>query len=189
MLSAPFVNIIGLYSNIAEGPGSLLGANNDKKQLQWLDKTLSNLKQVGDQRALVIATHHPPYSSGGHSPSKLMLEQIDSVCKANKIAPHAMLAGHSHNYQRYTRTVDFGTGAIEIPNVVAGCGGHAASIVTGANGQQMGETVFEKSMQGYGYLMLTADAKSLSIEMFETTGGIKQSFDTVTVDLATHRLA
>src|SRR5262245_34214504 len=34
LLSAPFVNIIGLYSNIAEGPGSILGANGDKKQLQ-----------------------------------------------------------------------------------------------------------------------------------------------------------
>lgn len=188
MLSAPFVNIIGLYSNIAEGPGSILGANNDKKQLQWLDKTLSNLKRAADPRALVIATHHPPYSSGGHSPSKLMLEQIDSVCKANKMAPHAMLSGHSHNYQRYTRTTDFGNGAVKIPYVVAGCGGHAASIVTDANGQQMGETVFEKSMKGYGYLMITANAAQLSVEMFETTGGTKQSFDAVTVDVANHRL-
>jgi hypothetical protein len=47
MLSAPFVNIIGLYSNVAEGPGSILGANNDKKQLRWLNKTLSQLKQAG----------------------------------------------------------------------------------------------------------------------------------------------
>src|SRR5258708_20747986 len=63
LLSAPFVNIIGLYSNIAEGPGSLLGANNDNKQLQWLDKTLSNLKQPAQNRALVLPTHHPPFSS------------------------------------------------------------------------------------------------------------------------------
>ena len=188
LLSAPFVNIIGLYSNIAEGPGSVLGANNDKKQLQWLDKTLSKLKQSGDQRALVITTHHPPYSSGGHSPSKLMLEQIDAVCKANAVAPHAMLAGHSHNYQRYTRTTDFGSGSVEIPFIVAGCGGHAASIVTDAHGQHMGETVFEKSMKGYGYLMITADARQLAIEMLETTSGIKQSFDTVTVNIANHRL-
>jgi hypothetical protein len=189
LLSAPFVNIIGLYSNIAEGPGSILGANNDKKQLQWLDKTLSKLKQAGDQRALVITSHHPPYSEGGHSPSKLMLDQIDGVCRANKIAPHAMLSAHSHNYQRYTRKTNFGGGAVEIPYVVAGCGGHAASNVSNANKQQIGETVFEKSMKGYGYLMMTADARQLSIEMFETTGGMKQRFDTVTVDIASHRLA
>ncbi len=186
LLSAPFVNIIGLYSNIAEGPGSILGANNDDKQLQWLGKTLSNLKQTADNRALVIATHHPPFSSVGHSPSKLMLDQIDSVCRANKIVPHAMLAGHSHNYQRYTRTTDLGTGAFKIPYIVAGCGGHAESSVTAANKQHMGETVFEKSMQGYGYLMMNVNAKQLVIEMFETTGGVKRLFDTVTVDVANH---
>jgi calcineurin-like phosphoesterase family protein len=188
LLSAPFVNIIGLYSNIAEGPGSLLGTNNDNKQLQWLDKTLSKLKQTADNRALVIATHHPPFSSGGHSPSKQMLEQIDKVCAANKIVPHAMLAGHSHNYQRYTRTTDLGTGAVKIPYIVAGCGGHAESAVTSASGQQMGETVFEKSMQGYGYLTMTVDAQQLVIEMFETTGGVKRSFDKVTVDVANHNV-
>jgi hypothetical protein len=114
-----------------------------------------------------------------------MLEEIDGFCKANKIAPHAMLAGHSHNYQRYTRTTDFGSGAVEIPYVVAGCGGHAASIVKDASGQRIGETVFEKSMRGYGYLMIIADARQLSIEMFETTGGMKRSFDTVIVDITT----
>jgi hypothetical protein len=31
LLQAPFVNIIGLYSNIAEGPGNLTGAKGDKK--------------------------------------------------------------------------------------------------------------------------------------------------------------
>jgi hypothetical protein len=189
LLSAPFANIIGLYSNIAEGPGSLLGANNDKKQVQWLDKTLSKLKQSGDRRALVIATHHPPYSSGGHSGSAAMLSQIDDACRRNAIAPHAMLAGHAHNYQRYTRTVDLGGGSVEIPCIVAGCGGHAASTVTAAHGQQMGETVFEKSMQGFGYLLITANNTQLSIEMIETTGGVKRSFDSVTVNLATHRLA
>jgi len=188
LLSAPFVNIIGLYSNIAEGPGSILGANNDNKQLQWLNQTLANLKQAADDRALVIATHHPPFSSGGHSPSAQMLNQIDGVCKANKIVPHAMLAGHSHNYQRYTRTTDLGTGAVKIPYIVAGCGGHAESSVTAANKQHMGETVFEKSMQGYGYLLMTVTAQQLVIEMFETTGGAKTPFDTVTVDLANHNV-
>jgi len=189
LLSAPFVNIIGLYSNIAEGPGSILGANNDNKQLQWLSKTLANLKQTADKRALVIATHHPPFSSGGHSPSKQMLDQIDSVCRANKIIPHAMLAGHSHNYQRYTRTTDLGTGIVKIHYIVAGCGGHAESSVVAAKKQIMGETIFEKSMKGYGYLMMTVSVNQLVIETFETTGGTKTPFDKVTVNIADHSLA
>jgi hypothetical protein len=186
MLSAPFANIIGLYSNIAEGPGNLLGANGDDRQIKWLTKTLTSLKQSGDGKALVIATHHPPYSSGGHSPSKDMLAQIDKACNDAGIVPHAMLAGHSHNYQRYTRTTTLAGAQVKIPYLVAGCSGHAESAVTAATGQQMGETIFEKSLKGFGYLVMTATATQLAIEMVETTNGVKQPFDKVTVDIASH---
>ena len=189
MLSTPFANVIGLYSNIAEGPGNLLGANGDDRQIKWLTATLAGLKQSGDHKALVIATHHPPYSSGGHSPSKDMLAQIDKVCIATGVVPHALLAGHSHNYQRYTRTTRIGAAQVEIPYIVAGCGGHAASSVVAANGQQMGETIFKKSLKGFGYLTMTANAAQLVIEMTETTNGTKTPFDKVTVDIANHRVA
>jgi hypothetical protein len=53
----------------------------------------------------------------------------------------------------------------------------------------MGETIFEKSMQGFGYLLLTATATKLSIEMFETTHGVKNSFDKVTIDVASHAVS
>jgi hypothetical protein len=189
MLSTPFANVIGLYSNIAEGPGNLLGAKKDDQQIKWLTKTLASLKQSADNKALVIATHHPPYSSGGHSPSKDMLAQIDKVCNATGIVPHAMLAGHAHNYQRYTRTTRIGGAEVKIPYLVAGCSGHAASSVTAANGQQMGETIFEKSLKGFGYLMITANTAQVSIEMIETTDGIKKSFDKVTIDISSHKVA
>jgi hypothetical protein len=41
-------------------------------------------------------------------------------------------------------------------------------------------------MKGYGYLRQTVSAKELIIEMVETTGRVKRSFDTVTVDVANH---
>jgi len=186
MLSAPFVNVIGLYSNIAEGPGNLLGAAGDDRQIKWLTKTLKGLKQSGDKKALVIATHHPPFSSGGHSPSKEMLTQIDDICIAAGVAPHAMLAGHSHNYQRYTRTASLGGAPVQIPYVVAGCGGHAASTVVAASGQHMGETIFEKSLRGFGYLTITATATQLVIAMTETTDGVKRPFDKVTIGISDH---
>jgi hypothetical protein len=161
MLSTPFANIIGLYSNIAEGPGNLLGAKGDDQQIKWLTNTLADLKQSGDKRALVIATHHPPYSSGGHSPSKDMVAQIDKACNDAGIAPHAMLAGHSHNYQRYARTTRLGGTQVQIPYLVAGCGRHADSTVNAAHGQHMGETTFEKSLKGFGYLLMTANVSEL----------------------------
>ena len=181
MLTTPFANIIGLYSNIAEGPGNLFGAKGDDQQVKWLTRTLKSLKGV--KRALVIATHHPPYSAGGHSPSKEMLAQIDAICNDAGVVPHAMLAGHAHNYQRYTRTATLAGGQKHICYIVAGCGGHAASAVHAASGQHMGETVFEKSMKGYGYLLMSATASQLTIQMIETTNGVKKPFDSVTIQL------
>jgi len=192
LLQAPFVNMIGLYSNIAEGPGDLLGTNRDDKQIQWLKKTLADLKKAkdgGDKAALVIATHHPPFSEGGNGGSPVMLTQIDDACTGAGIIPHAMLAGHSHNYQRYTRTVRFGAVTGEIAYVVAGCGGHAASQVATATGGDVGNgAIFKKSLRGYGYLLLTVDSNQLVIEMFDTTSGTKRPFDKATVNLATHKV-
>jgi hypothetical protein len=191
LLNAPFVHVIGLYSNIAEGPGDLLGANGDSKQVTWLKKTLADLKtakDAGDERALVIATHHPPFSEGGHGSSTGMLKQIDDACSAAGIAPHAMLAGHSHNYQRYTRSTTVGGTTAQVPYIVAGCGGHLDSSVVAAARQRVGDAVFEKSMKGYGYLLVTASKKQLTIEMFETTDANKRSFDKVSVDIASHRV-
>ena len=78
--------------------------------------------------------------------------------------------------------------SVQIPYLVVGCGGHAASAVTAASGQHMNGTIFEKSLQGYGYVLVTASAAQLSIEMIETTGGVKKSFDKVTTDISTHRV-
>jgi len=61
MLDAPFADIIGLYSNIAEGPGDLEGANGDKQQIDWLNTTLAAIataRKSGKRKALIIAVHH-----------------------------------------------------------------------------------------------------------------------------------
>src|SRR5262249_51217678 len=76
MLEAPYVRIIGLYSNLLENPGYLQGEHNDTSQLDWLKQTLRAIKQSSEKKALVIATHHPPYSSGGHSGSSDMNADI-----------------------------------------------------------------------------------------------------------------
>ena len=189
LLKAPFLKIVALYSNIAEGPGDLLGTDGDTKQIKWLETTLRDLKKEkdqGDDRAIVVATHHPGFSEGGHSGSPLMLKQIDDACQQAGILPHALLAGHSHNYQRYTRDVRIGALRGQIPNIVAGCGGHNDSSIKEATGQKLQDATFEKSKKGFGYLTLTASKTTLTIEMIDTTDGGKRPFDKVTVDLAKH---
>ncbi len=105
MLDAPFVRIIGLYSNLLENPGYLQGKNNaaaDTSQLDWLELTLKSIKQSTSQKALVIATHHPPYSAAGHSGSDEMNQDITDLCTQAGVLPDLFLSAHAHNYQRDT---------------------------------------------------------------------------------------
>jgi Calcineurin-like phosphoesterase len=125
-LNAPFVKFIGLYSNTGEGAteGVIASSEIGNAQLTFLKQQLKTAKAErakGQWRALVIATHHPPFTaSGAHVPSPTMLKQIDQACSAAGIQPDLHLSGHAHLYERYTRTV----GGKQIPYVVAGTGGY-----------------------------------------------------------------
>jgi hypothetical protein len=198
MLDAPFVQFIGLYSNIAEGPGDLEGAGNDQQQITWLSTTLKTIaasRKAGTRKALIIGVHHPPFSQYGHTGSALMLQQIDSACNAAGIGPDAVIAGHSHTYQRYTRNVTIAGKSAQVPYVVAGCGGHNDQAVGVATGQVTGDHSFEKSARGYGYLNILINTQSLQIDFHLVLGpaGVPQDgkkvFDSVRVNLATGKIA
>src|SRR5579863_7463372 len=125
-LNAPFVKFIGLYSNTSEGgtEGVIANSKIGTAQLDFLKQQLTAAKAERDKgqgRALVIATHHPPFTgSPSHVPSPTMLKQIDQACSAAGIQPDLHLSGHAHLYERYTRTV----GGKQIPYLVAGMGGY-----------------------------------------------------------------
>jgi hypothetical protein len=125
-LNAPFVKFIGLYSNTSEGgtEGVIASSKVGTAQLDFLKQQLAAAKaeRANNQwRALVIATHHPPFTgSPSHVPSPTMLQQIDQVCSSVGIQPDMHLSGHAHLYERYTRTVN----GKQIPYLVAGMGGY-----------------------------------------------------------------
>jgi hypothetical protein len=125
-LNAPFVKFIGLYSNTGEGAteGAIAGPAIGNAQLAFLQQQLAEAKAEranGQWRALIIATHHPPFTaSSQHVPSPSMLKQIDQACAAAGIQPDLHLSGHAHLYERYTRTV----ARKKIPYLVAGMGGY-----------------------------------------------------------------
>ena len=182
LVDCPFADIVCLYSNIAEGPGSIVGANNDRQQELWLAATLKTIAQKrknGARKALLFAVHHPPFSNGGHSGSSQMLSSFDDAFKQAGIQPDAVLSGHAHNYQRHTRRA----GNAAVPFIVAGTGGHNDSAVDAATGQVVNGASFDKSMKGFGYLMVTASAAELQFDFFDTTNGGKKPFDSVSVQL------
>ena len=183
LLDAPFVRIIGLYSNLLENPGYLQGAGGDTSQLNWLKSTLTAIAGMKDHKALVIATHHPPYSQSGHSGSTDMNKSLTDACTAAGVMPHAVLSAHAHNYQRYTRRI----GGQQVLYVVAGGGGMPPQPVAPASGQPVdstNEVTYDAAMQSLGYLFVTVSAGQLKTE-FWPLGQQTTPFDPVTVDLAT----
>jgi hypothetical protein len=151
---------------------------------------------------LIIAHHHPPYTMGGrHGWSAAMQSQIDAACTATGVWPHAVLSGHVHNYQRFTRTRSDGT---QIPYVVCGNGGHNLVPLTRAGapalrtpqivqaaGAGTDQLVFESyDSRDYGYLRIVATAAQLRIEYHPAgdASGAKTPDDAVTVDLRARTL-
>ena len=188
LLDAPFVQIVAMYSNAAENPGFISGEIPGTAQKTWLLSTLKSIaaaRKNGTRKALVFATHHPPYTSGGHSPSTAMLSDIDSVCKEAGIMPDLFLSGHAHSYQRYTREVSFAGRTIHIPYVVAGTGGISDQAVPAATGQVTGDHTFVTSYKGYGYVHLTIDPSTIKAIMYsvDPATGTKSVVETFTVDL------
>jgi hypothetical protein len=172
MLDAPLVRIIGLYSNLLENPGYLEGINNgksDTSQLDWLGQTLKSIKNSTPQKALVIATHHPPYSAGGHSGSDAMNQEITSRCTQAGVLPNLVLSAHAHNYQRYTRNL----GGKKITYIVAGTGGMPTLPVPAASGQPFGaahDVTYDGALASQGYLYVTITKSALHTEFWQLVG-------------------
>src|SRR5215475_6143633 len=115
-LDAPLVTIIGLYSNV-EGT---LDSRGTFEQQHWLEQQLNNVK--GKDGFLIIAVHHPPYSlDKTHGGYPDIVSALDQAMQTTKVFPHAVLSGHVHNMQRFTRRYE----GREIPYVIDGRGGYA----------------------------------------------------------------
>jgi hypothetical protein len=194
-LDAPFVRVLGLYSNVLEDPGVISGENGqntvlDGRQIAFLTAALKRVKSDKFTGAVIIAVHHPPFTGGKeHGGSPLMLADIDSACTAAGVWPHAVFSGHAHNYQRYTRTVN----TMQIPFLVAGCGGHSPLSPMRATYRTpyvIDNTLTLESYDtmDYGYLRVIVNATTMRIEFHPQHDGgtIKTPNDVVTVTLATH---
>jgi hypothetical protein len=200
LLDAPFLQIVGMYSNTAENPGFISGTIPGPAQKTWLLailKTLAGQRKAGPRKALVFATHHPPFSAGGttHSGSSEMLADIDGVCQQAGILPDVHLSGHAHSYQYYLREPASHPG-LQIPYIVAGTGGINDQAIATATGLKEGDHTFVKSLQGYGYLLVEVlapdkkTASSLTVTMFQVdpTSTRKSQYYQVTVNLATGKV-
>jgi hypothetical protein len=196
-LDAPFVTIIGLYSNVIDAGPGVISSQEGKyplgnDQLDFLKKQLARLKPARQkmERAVVIATHHPPLSvDSKHGGSTGMMKDIDDCCEDAGLWPDVVLSAHAHLYQHFTRTKN----GRQVPYVVAGSGGYAATTPMGGLPTvpvTVGDHTLEKEpMVDYGYLTITTDAKTLKITFNTANENGVRSADMINLDLKTGKIA
>jgi hypothetical protein len=195
-LDCPFVSIIGLYTNVLEGPGVISSeggvypAINDD-QLTFLTDELARLRpdrQAG-KRAVVLATHHPPTSVDSTHGGTLGLDRdIETACTKSDLWPDAVLSGHAHLYQRFTRVTADGQ---QIPYVVCGAGGYsetrpARNVPVGATDGPF--TLAVAPIVKFGYLTVTVDQKALRLTITYNPDDREVQGDSVAVDLKTRQI-
>jgi 3',5'-cyclic AMP phosphodiesterase CpdA len=195
-LEAPFVWIVGLYTNVPEG-GQL-----DDDQIAWLH---SELASVPADVALLVTMHHPIYSMDQfHGGSAYMGGLLDAAVAASGRTPDAVLTGHVHNYQRFTRAME----GRELPYIVSGAGGYwhlhymakddqGLPLPQGSPWPVPGTDVILENYceDRHGFLRLTASRTALHGEYVSVPhsheswrNGPVTTVDTFTLDLATHTL-
>jgi hypothetical protein len=195
-LDAPYVSIIGLYSNVLDGPGVISSQGGHfplvDDQLDFLESELERLKadRTAGKRAVVLAVHHPPLSADAkHGGSTGVQADIDKACKAAGLWPDVVLSGHAHLYQRFTRFLPNGQ---QTPYIVSGSGGFAATQPR-ENAPAVCTMVGDHRLElepiiDFGYLTVTTDAKTLTV-VFKTADatGVQQR-DSVTLNLKSGKL-
>ncbi len=175
-MQAPFVTIVGLYANV-EGS---LDARGRMDQQGYLE---AQMKAADPAKKLVIAVHHPPFSlDTSHGGNPEILTAIDRAIQATGRVPDAVLSGHVHNYQRFSRTVN----GKKVAYVVAGAGGYANSATSMHQLQPeltsppvklpyqttLPDVKLEKYEQAApGFLRVTVTAKAMQFEYFRVPFG------------------
>jgi hypothetical protein len=201
-LDAPFVQVLCLFSNGGEHEGAIRGGVVGDQQWAFLRAQLDEIKAArgrGERKAFLVAVHHPPFSGGGgHAGSGAMLRDLDAAFDAAALQPDAILSGHAHNYQRFTREISVNGTMVQVPYVVAGCGGHNITplkpradrrpVRTPLRGRSVAPGHSDNSLRqyfnGYGHLVVTATKRVLTIDLIGTKTGTGDAVDSVTVDLA-----
>ena len=150
----PMATIIGMYTNVPEH-GSI-----DSTQQQWLTHEFA----TADDRALILALHHPVYSFDVyHSGSSKMADALENAIRDTGRVPNLVLSGHVHDYQRIEQTI---SSVAPTPFIVTGNGGyhnlHAVHTAVGSKAQDTGAVLKYASDKTWGFLTLTIDGNKIS---------------------------
>jgi hypothetical protein len=180
--AAPFLTIIGLYTNVPSG-GQVA-----QDQAAWL---AGELKAADPALPVVIALHHPPYSADAlHGSATGMRTLLDGAFQSSGRTADMVLTGHVHDYQRFTRTI----AGRQVPYIVAGAGGyhnlHAMASDAKPGMQVMPDCVLDQfSADRWGFVRFSVTAATGVITgeyIGVDSSGSMSSFDSFSLDTRAH---
>jgi len=190
-LLTPMATFIGLYTNVPEH-GKV-----HQDQIDWFHGELSSAPA---DLPVLVAMHHPIYSADDHhSGSGYMGGILDDAIQASGRIPDMVLAGHVHNYQRFTSERD----GRDVPFLVTGAGGyHNLHKVAKVNGEKVippltieGGVTLERYLDDrFGFLRLEFSSGRISGKYYgaprpqEPWSGPAKLIDSFTLDVANHKL-
>jgi hypothetical protein len=197
-LDAPFVSIIGLYSNVLEGPGVISSENGaypiPDDQKNYLVSELQRLKSLraNNNMAVIVALHHPPFSGDAkHSGTTGLMNDLDDAFTKAGLLPDMVLSGHAHIYQRFTRTMN----NRNIPYLISGSGGFAMTPIKNMpsgnaipKGFQDTATAvtLNEYIAAFGYLKLVATKDMLGVQFNSTDPQYGEGADSIFINLSTN---
>jgi hypothetical protein len=138
LLETPLAYFVGLYTNV-NNAGQLDDPKEDgRPQYDWLVRTLGDIREAADGKAVLLAVHYPPYSAAANflergdpnlgptpRPPDKTLEPLGALLRQafrdSGQYPDAVFSAHAHLYQRLTYTHADGR---QIPYLIVGSGGH-----------------------------------------------------------------
>ena len=203
-LDAPFVSIVGLYSNVLEGPGVISSEGGryptlDERQLEFLTAELTRLKpqrEAANGRCSSPATTRRCRSTrstaaraGSRKTSTRPAQRPG--CDRTRCSPGTPISISATRARWKAR---------EIPYIVAGSGGHNVTKPKSNAAEATlpeGYAVAVEPILDYGYLTLTVNmsgaSPTLTVAFKPTRGksakdGEPLAGDTVTVNLSTRKL-
>lgn len=129
-------------------------AQNAEAQLAWLDQTLAGATEDW----IVVAGHHPVYAFTDKEDSERtdMQEKVDTILRRHKVDMY--VCGHIHNYQHIRRP---GTDIDYVVNT----SGSLTRMPQAIEGTRF-------CSDASGFSVLTADSKSLRLNMLDKNGNI-----------------
>jgi 3',5'-cyclic AMP phosphodiesterase CpdA len=176
----PWLRIIGLYTNVPEG-GQLAG-----DQLAWL---VDELRAAPADTITLLAMHQPIYSADiTHGSNLTLVDVLDGCFRQAGRRPDAVLSGHAHCYQRFSRHVD---GRL-VPHLVAGAGGYHElhPLGRGIGSRPMSwpgadgltdVTLEDYEDRAHGFLTVTVEPGAAEFVYYAVTAGTVYARDAFTI--------